>query len=200
MRIVAPDKEGMAAAAEALLRGEVVAYPTETVYGLGVDPFSERALEQLFSVKGRDRAKPVLLIVAGIEDLAKVAAGFSDRAAAYAEAFWPGPLSLLLPASPGLASGVTAGGDTVCVRCPACAVARDLCAAVGGAVTSTSANRSGEDPARRLDEADLPGVAIGLDGGPLAPSAPSTVLDPETGEILRHGAVSEAAIRACLSS
>ncbi|MDQ1257876.1 MAG: L-threonylcarbamoyladenylate synthase, partial [Candidatus Hydrogenedentes bacterium] len=120
------------------------------------------------------------------------------RARAYAEAFWPGPLSLLLPKAPGLPDALTAGRGEVCVRCPGLDTARALCRAAGSALTSTSANRSGQSPARSLDELDLPGVSIAIDGGTLPPSPPSTVFDPETCRILREGVISEAQLRARL--
>ena len=100
MEIAAPTPQGLAKAAELLHAGEVVAYPTETVYGLGADPFSVEALDSLYRVKRRDPGSPVLLIVSSMEQLDSIVAAISPRAAAYAAAFWPGPLSLLLPPSP----------------------------------------------------------------------------------------------------
>jgi L-threonylcarbamoyladenylate synthase len=194
VKIVQPSPKGIADAARALVSGAIIAYPTETVYGLGVDPFSDDALGLLFSAKGRDEGNPILLIVADLEQLNGVVSAVSERARAFADAFWPGPLSLLLPKSNRLPDRLTAGKPLVCVRCPACPVARSLCQAVGGAITSTSANRSGHAPARSLAEIDLPGVAIGIDGGVLAPSPPSTVFDPETGQVLRAGTVSAEAL------
>ena len=196
MKILAPTADNVAEAARAILGGGIVAYPTETVYGLGVDPFSEGAVAGLFRAKKRDRGKPVLLIVAGFDQLEGVAGPVSDRAAAYAHRFWPGPLSLLLPKSDALPEILTAGSDKVCVRCPGGDCARDLCRAVGHAVTSSSANFSGDSPARSLDEVNLAGVMFGLDGGVLPASAPSTVFDPESGRILREGVISEAELRA----
>lgn len=196
MIIVPPTAEGLASAAAAIRAGEVVAYPTETVYGLAVDPFSEAAIARLFAVKERDRGKPLLLIVAGVDQLSRVAAEFSERAQAYARAFWPGPLSLLLPKSSAIPDILTAGGAKICVRCPACDIARALCREAGGAVTSSSANLSGEEPVLSLSSLHLPGVAIGIDGGTLPPSAPSTVFDPELGIVLREGAISRAQLDA----
>ena len=194
--MVPPNAEGFVEAARAVRAGEVVAYPTETVYGLGVDPFSDEAVRRLFAVKGRDPSKPVLVIVADVEQLKRVTEYVSDLAWVYVRAFWPGPLSLLLPKAGALAEALTAGQEKVCVRCPGSALARRLCRAVGFAITSSSANLSGEPPARSLDALDLPGVSIGIDGGLLADSAPSTVFDPDTGHILREGAISEARVKA----
>ena len=196
MRIVAPTPEGIRLAAEAIRSGQVVAYPTETVYGLAVCPFSEEAVRRLFAAKGRNPANPVLLLVADGRQLQEVAAGVSPVAAAYAEAFWPGPLSMLLPKSPRLPDILTAGGEKVCVRRTACPIARELCLAVGNAITSSSANRTGLPPGRSLAELDLPDIAVAIDGGTLPPSPPSTVFDPDTGKILRQGVISEADLRA----
>jgi len=196
MKTLPATPEGIARAARAVRDGVVVAYPTETVYGLGADPFSDAAVHRLFEVKRRDPGNPVLLIVADLDQLERVVARVSDKARAYAEAFWPGPLSLLLPKAEALADAVTAGRDKVCVRCPASATARSLCEAVGSAVTSTSANRSGEPPARSLADVGLRGVAFGVDGGLLAPSLPSTVFDPDLGQVLREGVISSAQLAA----
>jgi L-threonylcarbamoyladenylate synthase len=200
VKIVAPTAEGIAEAARAICAGHVVAYPTETVYGLAVDPFSPEALQRLFAVKARDAANPVLLIVADLDQIKDVASAISDAARACALAFWPGPLSMLFPRSPNVPETLTAGSDRVCVRCTASPIARDLCRAVGTAITSTSANRSGQPPARSLAELDLPGIAVGIDAGALPPSPPSTVFDPDTGLVLREGAIAESALRGIRSS
>jgi L-threonylcarbamoyladenylate synthase len=191
LTLLLPDETGFAAAVAALRSGEVVAYPTETVYGLAVDPFNPAALRKLFKVKGRPETNPILLIVATPEGVAEVAAQVSEAARKCIETFWPGPLSLVLPKAESLPAEVTAGRDKVCVRCPASNIARALCREFGGAITSTSANRSGEQPAATAAEAMLPGVALGLDGGRLQASLPSTLYDPESGTVLRAGAVPE---------
>jgi len=182
----------LARAVQALREGEIVAYPTETVYGLAVDPFNPEALARLFSAKGRDREKAILLIVGDEAHLERVAARISPRTRSYMDAFWPGPLSLLLPKAPGLPEALAPGLDRICVRCPGNEIARGLCNAFGGPLTSTSANASGEAPAQSLAALTLPGVALGLDAGTLPDSLPSTILDAETGKILREGAVARA--------
>lgn len=185
-------------AVRALRAGEVIAYPTETVYGLGTDPFNATALERLFNAKGRDRHNPVLLIVSDPPQLTDVVAHVSDRAHQLMEAFWPGPLSLLLPRNPSLPLGITAGSDKVCVRCPGLEWARSLCATFGGAVTSTSANRSGEPPVQSVVDLDLAGVSLAIDAGPLGHGTPSTIVDPETGKVLREGAITSAQLESFL--
>lgn len=196
MEIVAKTPEGIAKAAESLRAGEVVAYPTETVYGLGVDPFNEPAIRRLYRIKGRPSGNPVLLIVSSMEQLSGVVAEVSARAACYAEAFWPGPLSLLFPSSERLPGDLQSTGGRVCVRHTSCEVASRLCEAFGGAIVSTSANASGDTPAISPDEIQAVSIALCIDGGTLAPSPPSTVLDPETGEVIREGAITRAELDA----
>ena len=194
MITVSPTTAGLAAAAQALREERLVVYPTETVYGLGADPFSENALKRLYAKKARDPSKPVLLIVSGMAQLDALIEGGMGTAAPYAEAFWPGPLSLLFRKAPGIPAQLAGHDGRVCIRCPASTVARDLCKAFGGAVTSTSVNRSGERPALSLAEIDGEGLAVGIDGGVLKDNPPSTVFDPESGTILRQGAITREAL------
>lgn len=197
MKLLPLSEAGIAVAAQALAAGEVVAHPTETVYGLAVDPWNPDALERLIAAKGRGAAKGLLLIAADRGQVER-AARIPPEAERYIGAFWPGPLTLILPkceALPDLAAG---GRDTIGVRIPGCAAARRLCAAFGRPITSTSANRSGDPPARRIKEIALEGVAYALDGGALdALALPSTLLDPLTGEVLREGAVPREQLAAC---
>ena len=189
MILLPPTAEGLAQAAQAIRAGQVVAYPTETSYGLAADPFSGDALRALFEAKNRETANPILVIISGPSQLEGLAAAISPRARAYMEAFWPGPLSLLLPKENRVPRLLTAGFPKVCVRCPACPVARDLCDAVGGPITSTSANLAGRPPARSLQGLELPGVSLGIDAGSLPDSPPSTIFDPDEMQVIREGAV-----------
>lgn len=189
MELVPPTTEGIAQALEALKRGEVVAYPTETVYGLGVDPFNLDAIERLYSVKGRDPNNPMLLIVSGLEQLDSVAASVSPNARKCIDVFWPGPLSVLFPAVEMLPRELCGPGGTVCVRWTACEIASSLCDAFGGALVSTSANRSGESPAVTPSQVPDDDVSICIDGGELETNVPSTVFDPEQVRVLREGAI-----------
>ncbi len=187
---VQPDTAGIAQAVEALRSGEVVLYPTETVYGLAVDPFNAQAVEKLFKVKGRDADKPVLLIVGNVGQLDTIVSEISPHAKVCMDAFWPGPLTLLLPKTDAVPDSITAGSSKVGVRSPGLDVARALCNTFGGALTSTSANLSGEAPAVSLDGLDLSGVALAIDGGRLDAATPSTLYDPESRVVLREGAIS----------
>jgi len=200
MERIPPTPDGIARAAEAVRSGEVIAYPTETVYGLGVDPRNAAALERLFAVKARDPNLPVLLIAANREQVEAITGPLSERAGRLREAFWPGPLSMVLPCRAELPTALRGDGGKVCMRWTPHPVARALCEAFGGALVSTSANRSGAPPARSADAIGLEGVALCLDGGDLEEDArPSTVMDPETRRIFREGAVSAEALNRVLS-
>ena len=194
MRIVPPTAEGIAVAVEAIRQGLLVIHPTETVYGIAADPFNPKALARLYACKGRQKSNPILLVAASLEQVRDVTSGMSEVALRCAEAFWPGPLSLLLPKAESLPEAVTAGREHVCVRVPAHSLVRDLCLKAGHALTSTSANPSGEEPATSVEGIEVPGIAVCIDGGELAPSLPSTVYDPDRGIVLREGAVSRAAL------
>ncbi len=189
MKVVRSTPQGIEPAANAIKDGRVVAYPTETMYGLGADPFNEQAVRGLFDIKRRPPANPVLVVVSDVAQLDTVVEDVSDLAKACIDEFWPGPLSLLLPRKTTLPGIVTAGLPKVCVRCPGNVTARELCRAVGHAVTSTSANSAGAPPARSISELDLPGLALAIDGGRLEPGPPSTIYDPDAGKVYREGAV-----------
>lgn len=135
-----------------LRAGGVVIFPTDTLYGLGVDPRSETGLRRLFAVKGRDRGKPIPLLLSGREEAGRWARHVPPAAARLMDRFWPGALTLVLPADPGVSPAVTGGGDTVGLRVPDHPVPRALAALLSGAVTGTSANRSGSPGAWRSGE------------------------------------------------
>lgn len=194
MNVVPPTSDGIGSAVAALRSGAIVAYPTETLYGLGVDPRNDKALELLFRAKRRGKDKPVLLVIdstAQLEGLAII----SLKAQRLIDHFWPGPLSLLLPLRQDGTAYLSGAGNKVCVRCPSCETARALCRQFGGPITSTSANLEGRPPARAIAELDVPGIAVAIDGGVLAESPPSTVFDAETGCVLREGVIPESALR-----
>ena len=141
---LAPDPAGIRAAASLLRAGEIVAFPTETVYGLGADARNDRAVAGIFAAKGRPAFNPLIVHVADAAAAAEIA-GFSAPARGLAERFWPGPLTLVLPRRPdsGLCERATARLDTVAVRVPAHPLAQRLIAAFGGPLAAPSANRSG---------------------------------------------------------
>ena len=186
-----------------LRAGGVVAYATDTLYGLGVDPSNARAVEQLYRIKGRAVDQAIPLIAASLAQVEASAGTLAPLARRLAERCWPGPLTLVVPAWPGLADGVHGGTKTVAVRVPAHAVARALAAGLGGPITSTSANRSGEPPTALPDVvAKTLGALIDtlIDTGPAPGGPPSTIVDV-TGDapvLLRAGAVPWDRVLECL--
>jgi L-threonylcarbamoyladenylate synthase len=187
-------------AAAVLRRGGVIAYPTETFYGLGALASDGAAVARLVRAKGRPDGKPLPLLGADLAQLEAVAE-FSPLARLLAAAFWPGPLTLVLPARPGLHPAITGGSGTVGVRVTSGAVASALAVAAGGALVSTSANPSGQPPpttATGLDGALRARLDLVLDGGATPGGRPSTVVAIEEGRLtlLRPGAVDVEAVRA----
>lgn len=189
----ATNADAIARAADIVRSGGVVAYATDTLYGLAVDPRSDAAVERLFVVKGRDERVAIPLIAASLEQ-AEAVGVVGDTETRLAKAFWPGPLTIVVPARPGLSARALAGGDTVAVRVPAHDVARTLAAAFGHAMTSTSANRSGQAPPTAAPEID-PGLASDLDAiidsGPAPGGPPSTIVKVVGArvELIRAGAI-----------
>lgn len=182
----------LAALVRVLGQGGVVACPTETWLGLLADALDDKAVERVAELKGRPADMPIALLLPSAEALADVAQAPSPAARALMEAHWPGPLTILLTAKPGLSPRITRD-DKLGVRVPGPSPAADLVRAFGCPLTATSANRTGEPSLRSIDE--LPAVlARGLDG--LAPGvspggAPSTLIDATTTpmKILRAGAI-----------
>jgi L-threonylcarbamoyladenylate synthase len=177
-------------------------FPTETVYGLGVDARSPDAVARLVALRGRDEGKPILVLVTDLAMADTVVAGIPEPARRLAARFWPGPLTLVLPARDGLPAPLTAGTGTIGVRVPGHPDAAALVAGLGGPVTAPSANPPGAAPPRRLADvrAYFPdGVAAWVDGGTL-PGGGSTVaaVDGDRVRVLRAGPVSEAELRAAL--
>jgi L-threonylcarbamoyladenylate synthase len=172
----------IARAADLIVRGEVVAYPTETFYGLAADPRNARAIERVFEAKGRRSDEPLPLIAADVAQVERWFGALSPQAALLARRFWPGPLTLVLPlpASHTFPTTLTAGRSNIAVRVPAHPIARVLAAAAGGAITSTSANPSGTPPATTADEVRRTlgdRIALVIDGGTTPGGAPSTIID-----------------------
>ena len=182
-------------AVEALRAGELVVFPTETVYGLGADALNERAVERVFQLKGRPRNNPMIVHVSDEAMARRVVAAWPARASVLAARFWPGPLTLVLEKSDAVPDTVTAGHRTVGVRCPDHPVALALLRAFGGPIVGPSANASGRVSPTRADHVRgaFPGMEpMILDGGVCRAGIESTVLslvhDPP--RILRPGAVS----------
>ena len=191
--IIADSEEARERAARAVAASGVVAFRTDTFYGLGADPFDESAVASVNELKGRE-GKPILVLVAEASDAARLIARTSRAFDALAARHWPGALTLICEARAELPALLTAGTGTVGVRLPADEHARRIVRASGGALTATSANPAGLPPARSAVEAAryFPhGLALIIDGGPTHTELPSTVLDV-TGErprLVREGVV-----------
>lgn len=187
---------------QVLQGGGLLIYPTDTLYALGGRAFDSRSAVRVRTAKGRQVGKPLPLIAADAQQAASLAAAWSDVAARLAERFWPGPLTLVLPAAQGLPEALTQGVRTIAVRVPALRLARVLCARAGPLI-STSANRSGGPSPVTCAEAIVqvgPAAALALDAGP-GRSEPSTLVDLAGGapRLLRAGALPWPAIRAVCS-
>jgi len=199
-KIVAATDKAIARAARLIAKGELIAFPTETVYGLGGDATSDTAVARIFAVKGRPRFNPLIVHVPGIAEAERLAL-FDERARRLAEQFWPGPLSLVLPrrADSGLSLLASAGLDTVALRVPAHPTAQALLRACGRPLAAPSANRSGRvSPTAAAHVAGELGdaVALILDAGSCPVGVESTVLDL-TGAVpvlLRPGGVTREAL------
>ncbi len=199
MKILPESEAAIADAVAALQRGDVIAYPAESMYGLGVDPMSTEAIERLFDVKGRPESNPIPVIVADEDQLLALVRDVPAEARILIERFWPGPLSLILPKADIVPDLLTAGRGDICVRCPDSSVARALCARFGRGITSTSANAAGTSPALRLGNFALPGIAIAIDSGEFDSGPPSTIYDVAAMAVLREGAIDGASIAAFLA-
>lgn len=204
-KLLTSDESGIAAAADLLARGALVALPTETVYGLGADARNGAAVAAIYAAKGRPSFNPLIVHV---PDLAKarVLTKWNDTADALAEAFWPGPLTLVLPLAEGhgLSDLVTAGLPSVAVRLPAHPVARRLLARFGGPVAAPSANPSGKISATTASHVmdGLAGqIAAVLDDGPCTVGVESTIVGLTSApQLLRPGGVSVEHIEAVLGT
>jgi L-threonylcarbamoyladenylate synthase len=190
----------LTAAVAALRAGDLVIYPTETFYGIAADPESPPAMARLFALKGRSPDQPIALIAGDPASAFALAREVPPLARRLATAFWPGPLTLVIPARAGLHEAVL-GPDGVGVRVSSHPLARRLAAAFGRPVTATSANLSRRPPATRPAEvraAFQDTIKVILEDGVLTGGAPSTVIAVSAGgyRILRHGAVAERAIAA----
>ena len=194
----ARENEALSLAAGWLRQGRLVVFPTDTVYGVGVDAFNAVAIEQLYRVKERPLSKGIPILLADLVDLDEVAYDVPASARRYIERFWPGPLTLIVPRHPDLPA-IISPNQGIAVRMPDCDVARALIREAGGAVAATSANRSGHAPAQagRMALAELDGLVTAvLDNGPAPGGVSSTIVDC-TGaapRLLRAGPITAAAL------
>ena len=189
-----PTREALEEAARLIGMGGLVGFPTETVYGLGADGLDGAAVRAIYTAKGRPADNPLILHVADWAAAARLIVDPPEAARLLAAAFWPGPLTLVLPAAPCVPDAVRAGLPTVAVRCPAHPVAQALIQAAGVPIAAPSANRSGRPSPTCAGDvlADMDGrIPLVLDGGPCSVGVESTVLDLTSSPpcVLRPGGV-----------
>jgi L-threonylcarbamoyladenylate synthase len=199
----APEPDSIAEAAVVIRAGGLVAFPTETVYGLGANALDAEAVAGIFVAKDRPTQDPLIVHLASVDDLPRVVRHIPEPARRLADAFWPGPLTIIMPRHPDLPRGVSAGLDTVAVRVPSHPVARALLRASGLPIAAPSANRFGFTSPTSAQHvyADLSGrIEMILDGGSPTIGVESTVLDisVQPARILRPGGISREALEEVL--
>jgi L-threonylcarbamoyladenylate synthase len=193
--LLAYDEKTRELAARTIAAGGVLAFRTDTFYGLGADPFNPLALRKIYALKGREDGKPLLVIISDAAITERLMAAQSKLFEAVAARHWPGPITLIGQARQDIPEELTAGTGTIGVRLPDGERVRDFVRAMGGALTATSANPSGTVPARTALEVEdyFPnGLDLIIDTGPAPGGLPSTVLDTSgpTARLIREGAVS----------
>lgn len=193
--IISADSPDYSRRAAAVIReGGIVAFPTETYYGLGVNPFDSDALRRLFKVKQRPRSKAILVIIDEIAQLSQLIAEFPEPYRPLIDLHWPGPLTLVFPALYSLPELLTGGSGTIGVRMSSSVTAAGICRASGIPVTATSANISGEPPSTCIDDVLRyfnHGIDLVIDGGKNAAPQCSTIAAMEGGRVrtLRPGII-----------
>jgi len=200
---IAADVAAMPAAWDALRSGEVVAFPTDTVYGVGCDLWNPKAIERLYWAKLRPKDLAIPVLVSGPEHVARVARELPAPFKLLLERFWPGALTLIVPRRPEVPDLLCDGGPTIAVRMPDHPLALRLIEGMGGVLAATSANLSGHPPATTAAEAlaQLSGrVAVVLDGGECPGGVPSSIIDlvADPPLLLRQGHLSYEALREVL--
>lgn len=183
-------------ASEVISSGGVIAFRTDTFYGLGADPFNRAAVARIRELKGREDNKPILLLISDLDQVERLISARSDRFNIAARKFWPGPLTIVGTAVAALPEEITSGTGTVGVRLPADETVRELVRDCGGVLTATSANPSGSEPARSAEDVAryFPrGLDLIVDGGEVSATEPSTVLDVSSSlpRVVREGAISQ---------
>ena len=204
--VLPADEEGtITAAASIILRGGLVVFPTDTVYGVGGHPFLPAAAERIYRAKMRPRDKAIPLLVSGPEQLAQVVIDVPSAARRLMAAFWPGALTVVLPKHPSVPDVLTAGRASVALRMPDHPLVAALAEAISAPVAATSANLSGRPPATTATQAEKAlgeVVDLVIEGGPCSGGVPSTVLDltMRPPQVVRPGAISLKELRRIVST
>ena len=191
---IQPLHEQLRPAVEILRAGGMVAYPTETFYGLAVDAVNRDAIKKIFAVKQREESQPLLILIPDRPYLSRYAIAVPPQAETLMDRFWPGPLTIIFEASPHLPAELCAHTGTVAIRMSPHPVAQALVEAFGGALTSTSANLSGLPSTTTADEVQQQlgeGIDLIIDAGPTAGGKPSTIVDVTVPSLrlVRQGAI-----------
>jgi L-threonylcarbamoyladenylate synthase len=198
-----PSRMAVEEAVQRIRSGGIIAFPTETFYGLGVDPFNPAAVERLFAVKGREPGKPIPIIIDELKRAEGIIGALSPESRTLVEKFWPGPLTLLFAASSRMSSALTGGTGKVGIRIPSHPVALRLLRAAGQPITATSANRSGEPgatSAARVHETLGEHLDLIIDGGETIGGTGSTIVDPSfhPPRLIREGKIPFQEVLGCL--
>ncbi len=201
--IIRQTAESLSEVADVTARGGVIAFRTDTFYGLGADPSNRDAVQRIKQLKGRPAGKPILVIVSDNDQIERFIAQKSRTFDILAEHFWPGPLTLIGKAAPQISAEITAGTGNVGVRLPADDQLRALVRACGGALTATSANPSGDEPARTASDVQHyfgEVVDLIIDDGEARIDRPSTVVDAIEAQpkLIREGVISWSQIEAAI--
>jgi len=199
-------KSSLREAGEVVRGGGVIAFPTETFYGLGVDPLNVPAVQRLYDLKGRSsQTSPILVLIRSRRELRALVSEITPAAERLMQACWPGPLTLVFRAAEAVPSVLTAGTGTIGVRLSAYPDVQRVLEVIGGPLTGTSANRTGQPPATTADEVERAfgaDVDLIVNGGPTPGGLPTTVVDTTVSppRLIREGCVSHASLRAVLPS
>ena len=194
-----PETELLKQAANIIINGGVIGYPTETIYGLGADALNEKAVKRIYELKGREKNKPILILAENVEQVKQLTASFPESAQILAKEFWPGPLTIVFPAADMLSGLLTGDNRTIGIRISDNKICQELLKLTGVPITSTSANISGgENPVSAVEVEKAFGDKLDLviDGGKTCAGIPSTVVlvVENSSVILREGAIPKSEI------
>ncbi len=200
-----PEIDLITRAARVLQQNGVIGYPTETVYGIGSNIFSEVAVERIYKLKHRDPSKAMIVIAADVIQISDLVDEIPPSAEILMDNFWPGPLTIVFYASEELSKSAFRKSKTIAIRIPDCAICLALIKTCGFPLVSTSANRSGEPPATTAEEVERlfgPHLDLIIDGGQTPTCTPSTVIDVTRtpARIIREGAISKLEINTVLDA
>ena len=200
-----PEHEKIERAAEILVQGGVIGYPTETVYGLGCDAYNSKAVERIFRLKQRDRRKALILIAGDIMQISDMVETIPEAAERLINNFWPGPLTLIFESSSRIKDCAFGRSKTVAIRIPDSLICQELIKETGFPLVSTSANRSGEPAsttAQQVQSVFQSELDLIIDGGPTSETIPSTLVDitRTPARIVREGAISSLEINTVLKT